>query len=95
MPHPQSRNYVRARLKPISEIPKDFVCCDAMRQRFAETSEHVLRALPESLFEAEIECQFCHRILDNVSYMKIKRRGTATCISVACYEFDEGILEVR
>lgn len=95
MPHPQSRNYVRARLKPISEIPKDFVCCDAMRQRFVDTGQNVVYALTNSLFEAEIECPFCHRILDNVSYMEIKRNGRATCISIACYEFDEGILEVR
>jgi hypothetical protein len=84
---------VQARLKPLDEIPPEFLCCDAMRQRFIDTSSHVLKALLGTLFEAEIECPFCHKILDDVRYVRLRKtRGSkASCIAVACYEFDEGI----
>ncbi len=86
----QPKSYVLARLKPLAEIPKQFVCCDAMIQRFVDGADVILKAFPDKRFVAEIECQFCHRILDNVGYVKIKRDGAATCIAAACYEFDEG-----
>lgn len=83
---------VRARLKPLDEIPDEFFCCERIRQRFMDTRDDVLEAIPDALFVAEIECPFCHRILDEVKYVRVRRSGNsrATCIAVACYEFDEG-----
>lgn len=83
---------VMAKVKPLAELPPEFLCCERMRQRVVDTSGEVLIALPNSMFVAEIECLFCHRVLEDVKYVRILRnpRGKGTCIPVACYDFDEG-----
>ena len=83
---------VRARMKSLVEIPQEFFCCEAMRQRFIDTRDHVLEAFPDKMFLAETECPFCHRILDDVKYARARSPNSrATCIAIACYDFDEGV----
>jgi hypothetical protein len=83
---------VRARLKPLAEIPATFLCCERMMQRFIVTRGDVVEALPEKLFEGEIECPWCHKIHKHVKHVRILRAkgNPGSCINIDCYDFDEG-----
>jgi len=88
------RLLVRARLKPLEEIPPQFLCCERIRQNYIATLGEVLEVRCGTLFEAEVECRYCHRILQDVKHLRLRRRGgrfNGNCISVACYEFDEAV----
>lgn len=83
----------------MNELPSWAVCCDQMRAVYAE--DEAKKRVPECIvipqfFWAEVECQFCHRIVKDVKYMQVcefKKNGWKPkgkfVIPVDCFEFDE------
>jgi len=94
-------NYtVRARQKPLEQLPEWALCCAEIREIYAAQGIAGLEVevIPEA-FMAEVECRFCHRIIQNVKYMRIVRRKSKlparfkhSAIPVDCFEFDEGLI---
>jgi hypothetical protein len=85
---------VLARLKPLEQIPAKFICCEQMKQNYIDTLDEVVEVRLGTVFEAEIECRYCHRVLQDVKHMRLRERGgrfNAECIGVAAYDFDEGV----
>jgi hypothetical protein len=88
-----SQRVVRARLKPLDQIPEEFLCCEPHKERLAKYLDRVLEALPDQSFDADIACPFCGRALKAVKCMSIRRIDAGCWIPIACYEFDEGVCQ--
>jgi hypothetical protein len=83
---------VRAKLKPLSEIPEEFLCCDTKRRQIQESADTILEVLPGTLSDGFSKCDWCPRWLSPIKVMAIKRgNALKPYISAACYDFDEGI----
>jgi hypothetical protein len=82
---------VLARQKPMAEIPAWALCCEAIREiyRTQDATGLTVEAVPSTAFLGEVECRFCHRIVDDVKYVRqITNRGKGA-IPIECFEFDE------
>jgi hypothetical protein len=83
---------VRARLRPIGELPEWAICCDSIRQLHEAQQGEELKAILGTEYVAEVECRFCHRITSGVKYINATSASQfGTAIAVECYEFDEGV----
>lgn len=87
---------VRARQKPIDQLPAWALCCDAIREVYRSQGGSLeVEVIPEA-FVAEVECRFCHKTTENVQYMRVVTSPGAAeqgAIPVECFEFDEGPIQ--
>ena len=86
---------LRARTKPKAEMPEWALCCEKM-SRTVGTYDGVEVLVYAPIFTRDHICPHCSREKKSLRCRKlvtpvVRRHGTATHISVDCFEFDEGI----
>jgi hypothetical protein len=84
---------VRAKLKPLSEIPEEFLCCEANRKQIIQDTDRILEVLPGTAIENEsLPCPHCG-VMRAANYLRLRfaDRNGGNVIPVPCFDFDEGI----
>ena len=82
---------MRARLKPIEEIPDWVLCCGRRRAAIEAESRAVIVEVDPRWFLVRTKCPYCGLIVPDVRAMQIRESlGAGAMIAVDCYEFDEG-----
>jgi len=81
---------VRARRKPIEEIPEKFICCEKMMGEFviAQPESRILH-VEVPAYEASWTCVHCGRV--DFFQTAITKEGAPFCIVVDNYDLDEGV----
>ncbi|HXN71476.1 MAG TPA: hypothetical protein VN861_02870 [Candidatus Acidoferrales bacterium] len=83
---------VRARRKPIEEIPEKYLCCEA-NVRDIEQHPMIERRLDLSQQTSEqSQCDFCGRMVDGPFVAVV---GEEFCVPFANYDLDEGVEDDR
>lgn len=80
---------VRARTKPVEQLPEWAVCCESQRVNMARPDKDFVVNL-DSIFENDSICQFCERCEPDVKYVH-----GIDCLPLALdwLDLDEGPLE--
>lgn len=81
---------IRARLKPVSEMPEWAVCCDQRRQRYAALQGQELTVEAYSRVSIEpMTCLWCGKV---TVFGKGKMTSDLRRAPVELYDLDEGLL---
>lgn len=87
--------FVRARPKPIEELPEGALCCDRIREIHRGREGLILEVIPEVVWARDAyPCPYCHKMSDVESkHMRAIRHpdGESVLIRIDCFDFDEGI----
>jgi hypothetical protein len=85
---------IRARLKPIEEIPEKFLCCEEARRSMALYAGTIECDVDPAIVMLDAVCGHCKRCWGHVQSRRIIALHDGpflgTEIAVECFEFDEG-----
>jgi hypothetical protein len=83
---------IRARQKRVEQLPEWALCCERARQShiYEAGIGRIVKVRSGAVFEAEVECRFCHRITQNLKYVPIVAGRKHSCVAVDLFDFDEG-----
>lgn len=82
---------IRAKLKPLEEIPEIMRCCPGALRSYAQWKEEIINISPKVLV-GKVRCNECGRVSETRYRRAEETRGYgAYAIPVDCYDFDEGI----
>jgi hypothetical protein len=100
-----SSQLVRARRKPVDQMPEWALCCRAMREAIKASGADppVCLVDPTYVLFGQCMCWFCGRITPGLRYVKVVRElsgrffplkvGQMRAAIIECFEFDEGLAE--
>jgi hypothetical protein len=83
---------VRARQKPVDQLPEWALCCEASRQSHVLSADLIFMAISDRAFKGELECQWCHRITKDLKFVRAVGQRKNLCIEIDLYDFDEGVM---
>jgi hypothetical protein len=92
---------VRARQKPIAELPDWALCCDRVREILTITCEVLV--IPNSVYQATGRCMYCGNVSPKVKIIRVAKvlqgeemfqHGMTPVIPIDCLDFDEGLAEI-
>ena len=81
---------VRAREKPLSEMPERAICCEAVRQLVTRRQAQGALELV-AIFPALPSTQNCPHCGKRIEHVMAVRTTDRRLIPVDCFEFDEGL----
>jgi hypothetical protein len=81
---------VRAREKPLAEMPEWAICCETVRQSVARRQAHGAFEVV-AIFPALLSAQNCQHCGTRIEHVMAVRTACKLLIPVDCLEFDEGL----
>lgn len=89
--HPSAGTRVRARQKPMEELPAWALCCEPVREIMRQQQEYEAVAIFPTLTAVRVECRYCHAASSNILCVLTEPLEKHGMIPVDCFEFDEGV----
>lgn len=82
---------IRAKQKPIEQLPGWALCCEATRTAHAKEDNigRIVKVNSKSVFVGESECGVCHHITKDIRFAHVAGESYAV-IAIELFDLDEG-----
>jgi hypothetical protein len=84
---------IRARQKPLDQLPPWALCCDRTRASHEARANEVVEVESGKPFVASSTCAFCGTVARDVKYLVTARERNFGCVAIELFDFDEGVVD--